>query len=221
MNHSPLLPAEPGKSQRGLLAGPAGALEYRLDTPAGSPHGVALLCHPHPLFQGTMDNKVVYALSRAALSQNLVALRFQFRGVGQSEGVHDHGIGEAQDTAFLLAELRSQYPDLPAVLMGFSFGAYMALKVAAQTPDLAGLVTIAPPLVYAGKAAVPEPLCPWLLVHGDADDVVPMPQTQERAGQMSNQPHWVTMPGAGHFFHGQLGELRQHVEAWLEGRGLV
>lgn len=211
---------EPGQRQRDVMQGPAGALEYCLEMPRTAPVGLALICHPHPLFQGSMDNKVVYALSRAALAQNLLVLRFQFRGVGRSDGPHDHGEGEAEDAAWLLARLRESQPGLPSVIMGFSFGAYMALKVAAADEALAGLVTIAPPLAYAGSGAVPQALCPWLLVHGTADDIVPFAETRRRAEQMTSPPQWVTMDDAGHFFHGQLGELRETVQSFLQSVGI-
>ena len=209
---------EPGESRRGLIQGPAGALEYRLDMPKAAPRAIALICHPHPLYQGSMDNKVVYSLARSAQSVGAVALRFQFRGVGGSDGPHDNGIGEADDSAFLLEQLRRVWPDCPALLMGFSFGSYMALKVAAQDSDLAGLVAIAPPLMYAGDSAVPEPRCPWLIVHGDADDVVSYEDTQQRAQGMSQTPEFHTIEGVGHFFHGELTRLRDLVESWLEAR---
>ncbi len=205
---------EPGASHKGLIQGPAGALEYRLEMPAGAPRALAVICHPHPLYQGTMDNKVVYTLSRAALAVGGVALRFQFRGVGGSEGPHDHGRGETQDTAWFLQRLQEAWPELPSVLLGFSFGSYMALQVAAEQ-QVAGLVAIAPPLAYAGAAVSPEPLCPWLVVHGDADDVVPYAETMDRIAKMSRTPELVTVSGVGHFFHGRLGELRDAVEPWL------
>lgn len=207
---------EPGESRRGVIQGPAGGLEYRLDMPADEPRAVAVICHPHPLFQGTMDNKVVYSLARSAQSCGVVALRFQFRGVGSSDGPHDKGVGEAEDTAFLLAELRRIWPQCPALLMGFSFGSYMAIKVAAQTDDLSGLVAIAPPLVYAGDADVPQPQCNWLVIHGDADDVVSYEETRTRAMQMAQPPEFHTIAGVGHFFHGELTQLRDLVETWLQ-----
>lgn len=208
----------PGSSSRGVLDGPAGGLEYRLELPAGPVAGAALICHPHPLYGGSMDNKVVYTLSRVALALNLAALRFQFRGVGQSAGPHDEGHGEAEDAAYLLDQLRQAWPDQPAVAMGFSFGAYMALKAAAARRDLAALVCIAPPLGYAGEGSVPEPACDWLIVHGREDEVVSYEDTRARAMAMTRTPDWVDVPGAGHFFHGQLGRLREAVEPWLAAR---
>ncbi len=205
---------EPGASHKGLIQGPAGALEYRLEMPPAPPVALAVICHPHPLFQGTMDNKVVYSLSRAALAKGCVALRFQFRGVGGSEGPHDEGRGEAQDTEWLLQRLQELWPGLPALLLGFSFGSYMALTVASRQP-VAGLVAIAPPLAYAADAPTPEPLCPWLVIHGDADDVVPYADTLARIRQMRRAPELVTVSGVGHFFHGRLAELRDAVEPWL------
>ena len=165
-----------------------------------------------------MDNKVVYTLSRLALQAGCVALRFQFRGVGASEGVHDQGRGEAQDTAFLLQALRRAYPQCPSFLAGFSFGAYMAVKVAAEDAQLAGLITVAPPLAYAGEDAVPQPQCDWLLLHGSDDEVVSYADTEQRAQAMAQSPEWVRIDGAGHFFHGQLNLLREPMQAWLAQR---
>lgn len=207
-----------GQACRGSLKGPAGDLEYRLDMPKNAARAVALICHPHPLYGGTMDNKVVYTLSRAALACDCVSLRFNFRGVGASDGPHDHGKGELEDAKFLLELLRSSHPELPVFLCGFSFGAYVALSVAAADDALAGLVTIAPPLAYAADQPVPQPQCDWLLVHGDADDVVSFEDTQSRAQGMQQPPHWVTAEGAGHFFHGQLGLLREQVEPFMHAR---
>lgn len=211
----PLRRPEAGKAVRERLAGPTGALEYRLEAPRGEPRAAALICHPHPLYGGTMDNKVVYTLARAALACDVVALRFQFRGVGGSEGAHDGGRGEGEDADFLLSALQAAYPDRPPLLMGFSFGAYVALACAARTKAVAGLLTVAPPLVYAGEGPVPQPDCPWLVVHGDADDVVSCEDTRRRAQALTTPPRWQTVDGAGHFFHGQLGELRTAAEDWL------
>ncbi len=205
----------PGQAEKGLIQGPQTVIEYRLEMPATAPVAVALICHPHPLYQGTMDNKVVYTLSRIALAQGCAALRFQFRGVGDSTGEHAQGEGEADDAVFLLKLLSAEYPGLPAVLLGFSFGAYVALTVAARRPEIAGLVTIAPPLMYAGDGPVPVPHCPWLVVHGTADEVVSYADTKARAQALRSPPQWVSAEGVGHFFHGQLGILRNVVPSWL------
>lgn len=207
-----------GQSQQGLIAGPAGALEYKLEMPKQALRGLMVICHPHPLYQGSMDNKVVYTLSRIALQAQCASLRFQFRGVGGSQGIHDEGQGEAQDTAYLLAALRETYPNIPSLIAGFSFGAYMAVKVAAEDPDLSALITVAPPLAYAGNGDVPQPQCDWLLLYGTADEVVSFADTQRRADAMRTPPQWVSIENAGHFFHGQLNSVREHTQTWLEQR---
>lgn len=206
---------ELGQTVKGVIQGDEVPLQFCLDMPKQAPRGVMLLTHPHPLYGGSMDNKVVYTLSRIALQAGCVSLRFQFRGVGESGGSHDEGHGETRDTAFMLQALRQNWPDIPSLLGGFSFGAYMAIKVAAQDAALAGLVTIAPPLAYAGDAAVPQPQCDWLLLHGDADDVVDHAQTHTLAQAMAQPPQWVSVPGTGHFFHGQLSLMREHVTPWI------
>ena len=206
---------ELGQNHKALIQGPAGSLEYKLEMPKQALQGIMLICHPHPLYQGTMDNKVVYTLSRLALQAGCASLRFQFRGVGRSSGPHDEGQGEAEDAAFLLNALRQAYPHQRSFAAGFSFGAYMALKVAAQDEHLSGLITVAPPLAYAGLGKTPQALCDWLVLHGDADEVVSFEDTQLRAQALQQPPEWVTIEGAGHFFHGQLNELREHCQSWL------
>ena len=178
----------------------------------------AVITHPHPLYGGDMHNNVVAAITRVYQQAGYSTLRFNFRGVGKTEASHDQGRGELDDVAFLLAALREQWPQLPVILCGFSFGAYMALSVAAADDQVRALITIAPPLAYAGNAEVPQPQCDWLLIHGTADDVVGYEETQQRAQAMRQPPQWVTLDGAGHFFHGQLGDLRAQVEPWLAAR---
>ncbi len=200
-----------------LIDGPAGALELRYEPPQQAPQGLALICHPHPLFGGTMDNKVVYALSRAAQNCGLASLRFNFRGVGGSEGEHADGAGELEDAAAVLAWGRSRLPAAPLLLAGFSFGAFIALMLAARTrPD--ALVTVAPPLHYADSGELPRPQCDWLLIHGDADDVVDCGTTLAQAEKLQPAPEVQVVEGAGHFFHGGIVDLGSRVERWISAR---
>ncbi len=209
----------PGQSTGLTLQGPAGDLEAWLETPVQytEPLGVTLICHPHPQFGGSMTNKVVHSLARSALGAGLAALRFNFRGVGASQGGYAEGKGETEDALAALEWLLAQQPDAQLVLAGFSFGAAVALRVSAQQAA-AQLVTIAPPLRYFDDSSIPVPQCPWLVVHGDADDVVDCKETQASLQAAGLTPELHVMSEAGHFFHGRLHELRDIVGPCLEQR---
>jgi alpha/beta superfamily hydrolase len=207
-----------GESVLGTLAGPAGDLECFVAVPRGEIHGVAVACHPHPLYGGAMSNKVVYALASAALAQGLVAARFNFRGVGQSQGTYDSARGETDDCLAVVEWLRAQRPGLPLLLAGFSFGAYVSLKAAA-TAQPAALVSIAPPFGrYFDEAALPpHPGCPWLAVHSRDDDTVSYDETSAILRDYEPAPTLVTVDGAGHFFHGRLQDIKDAVAPFLQG----
>ena len=183
--------------------------------PKGAPTGIAVVCHPHPLYGGALTNKVTYALASCALKQGLVAARFNFRGVGRSTGAHDHGRGEVDDTLAVASWLRSQQPALPLLLAGFSFGAFVSLKAAARAEPKA-LVSIAPPFKYfEGEPPPARPAGPWLVVHGLDDDVVPFAATRSVLDGYQPKPELVTFDGVGHFFHGRLGDLERAVGGFL------
>jgi hypothetical protein len=195
-------------TQRGVVAGPAGALAIAVDTPAGASRGLALVCHPHPLHGGTLDNKVVQTLARAFVALGYTCVRFNFRGVGGSEGQWDEGRGEIDDALAVLQAQRA--PGQALVLGGFSFGAYVASQVAAQLADgrapggaAERLVLVGPAASRFDVAAVPADT---LVVHGEVDDVVPLSATLDWARPQSLPV--VVVPGAGHFFHGQLPLLK-------------
>jgi uncharacterized protein len=195
-------------TQRGVVAGPAGALAIAVDTPAGASRGLALVCHPHPLHGGTLDNKVVQTLARAFVALGYTCVRFNFRGVGGSEGQWDEGRGEIDDALAVLQAQRA--PGQALVLGGFSFGAYVASQVAAQLADgrapggaAERLVLVGPAASRFDVAAVPADT---LVVHGEVDDVVPLSAALDWARPQSLPV--VVVPGAGHFFHGQLPLLK-------------
>lgn len=206
---------QPKGSLRTSIEGPAGALEILVERPENSA-GLMLICHPHPRFGGTLDNKVVYSLARSALATGLTAVRFNFRGVGKSEGVYDEGRGELEDAETVLAYARAQQTGA-LLLSGFSFGSAVALRLA-QRVAADGMISIAPPLSYFDGEAPPLPDCPWLVVHGDEDDVVAWQDTLARIETWSARPQIEIIQGAGHFFHGQLTDLRQRVEPFLRAR---
>ncbi len=208
----------PGEAGRGLIAGAAGAaIEVIVELPRdGDVRGLAVIAHPHPLYGGTLDNKVVYMLARGALDAGAAALRFNFRGVGRSEGVHDEGEGEGDDLLKVVAHARAGWPDLPLAVAGFSFGAFVALS-RARVAGARGVLTVAPPLMYVGKGRVPEPGVPWWMIHGDADEVVDYGDTLRRAQAAPQPPERIqTAEGVGHFFHGELPQVRAFATEFFE-----
>lgn len=186
------------------IAGPAGVIECAIDEPASAPNGVAVICHPHPQHGGTMDNKVVQTLARVFVQLGLRSVRFNFRGVGSSQGQWDEGRGEVDDALAVIAAHREAA--LPCVLAGFSFGGYVAAEASHRLPPEAKparLVLIAPSTQKQQVPAVPEGT---LVVHGEADDVVPLSATLDWARPQTLPV--IVIPGAGHFFHGQLTLLK-------------
>jgi alpha/beta superfamily hydrolase len=211
------LPAR-GESREIFVAGPAGRLEALLSMPRGDgpPAGLLLACHPHPLYGGALSNKVVYALANAALKSGMVALRFNFRGVGRSQGTYDEARGETDDAVAAAAWLRHSFPERPLVLAGFSFGAYISLKAAAQVHPAAQVSISIPFGRYVDQAAPPpHPGCPWLAVHSVDDDVVSWTETRAELQRYQPPPQIVELDGAGHFYHGRIGELQDIVTAFL------
>jgi alpha/beta superfamily hydrolase len=197
------------QTQRLDMAGPAGRLAVAVDLPAQgvTPRGVAVVCHPHPLHGGTMDNKVAQTLARAFTQLGYKAVRFNFRGVGGSEGSWDGGRGEVDDALAVIAAHRD--PALPLALAGFSFGAYVTTQAAAQLADgeqAERLVLIGPATVNFEVAVVPQNT---LVIHGESDEVVPLAATLDWARPQVLPV--VVVPGVGHFFHGQLSLLKSLV----------
>ena len=187
-----------------LIDGPAGALEVAFQRPANQPPiAFALICHPHPQFGGTMDNKVVQTLARAFAELGFATLRFNFRGVGKSEGGFDEGIGETEDAAAALAWGQAQLGvPLPLVAAGFSFGCFVQTRLLARSqPEQ--LVLVGPAV---NRFEIPEVPKDTIIIHGEEDDVVPLADVMNWA-RPQGLPVTV-FPGAGHFFHGRLPELK-------------
>lgn len=204
------------------IPGPAGRLQAILAEPDGAPESVqyaVAVCHPHPLHSGTMHNKVVHYLSKTFADHGAAALRFNYRGVGESEGGYDEGQGETDDVLAALDWLQTRYPQARLWLAGFSFGAYTSLK-AASLRDIAGLVSVAPPVHLFDMTQLPLPNCPWLVVQGDQDMVVSFAAVQQWVTQLSGAPHFVPMAGIGHFFHGKLNLLQGVVSDFLRQHGV-
>jgi alpha/beta superfamily hydrolase len=201
------------------IAGPAGPLETRLELPeaaGGEVRAFGVACHPHPLYGGTMDNKVTHVLARAMTERGAPAFRFNFRGTGASAGAFDNGRGEADDLAAVVAEGRRRFPGAELWLAGFSFGAFVALRAAATLGPVK-LVAVAPPVARFELGSVAHPDCDWLLLQGDADDVVPPEAVLSWAAGQARKPRLHVLAGAGHFFHGKLHELKPLVLDFLRG----
>jgi alpha/beta superfamily hydrolase len=202
-------PAFPSESTTLLLDGPAGALEVAVDrSDAATLPAVAIICHPLPIEGGTMHNKVVTMLARSLRELGLDTVRFNFRGTGNSEGSFDDGVGEADDLRAVATWVRAQRPEAALWLAGFSFGAYVSLRMAAELqPSM--LISIAPPVrrSWDFDSLVP-PTCPWLVIQGEADEVVDPQAVFDWIDTMRDPPDLVRMPGTGHFFHRKLMDLR-------------
>ena len=200
-----------------VLAGPAGRIEAALDLPSAGTvsRGLAVVCHPHPLHGGTLQNKVVQTLARAFVGLGYRCVRFNFRGVGASDGRWDEGRGEIDDALAVVHTQRAAGEAL--VMAGFSFGGYVASQAAARlapTDRAERLVLVGPAVRNFQMASVPEDT---LVIHGEVDDVVPLSAVFDWA-RPAALPVTV-LPGAGHFFHGQLPALKQIVTAAWAARG--
>jgi uncharacterized protein len=189
--------------RRSSIAGPAGTLEVAFNVPEGAVRGIALIAHPHPLQGGTLDNKVVQTLAKTFAALGYAAVRFNFRGVGQSEGQFDDGIGETDDALAALAAAKLEFGELPVALAGFSFGSYVQTRVAhAITAER--LVLIGPAVKRFPIEAVPPDT---IVIHGEEDDVVALADVL--AWARPQQLPIVVFPGCGHFFHGRLPQLQR------------
>ena len=197
------------RTVREHIVGPAGRIECAIDRPAGAPRGIAIACHPHPQFGGTLDNKVVQTIARACLDLGWACVRFNFRGVGASEGAWDDGRGEVDDAVAVAAHWRGreEFSGLPYLLAGFSFGGYVAVEVLQRlgSGDPPRRVVLVGPSTE--KQAVPGVPADTLVIHGESDDVVPLAATLAWA-RPQNLPV-IVFPGVGHFFHGQIALLKK------------
>lgn len=186
-----------------------GVIETLVETPAGAARGLALIAHPHPLHGGSLDNKVTAMLARAALACGLIAVRPNFRGVGQSTGTFDHGIGESEDLRVVAKAIGRRQPGLPWSLLGFSFGAYVQHRLAARI-EAEHLILVGPAVTLYPFGPPPVPTT---IVHGEADELIPLVQVEAYARQHGIP--LIILPTAGHFFHGQLIQLRETVRNLL------
>jgi alpha/beta superfamily hydrolase len=202
------------QTEKLLISGPSGQLEAELSLPnayqIGAP--VAVVCHPHSLYGGSLRNKVVHILADTFTELGLPTLRFNFRGVGKSEGKFDQGQGEQEDLKSAIAWLQARFEGAPLWLAGFSFGAYVAYQ-AHRSLTLDRLLLVAPPisLFVFGQ---PEPVTiPWMVIQGSQDEIVPAKDVENWVSAQANPPEFHLMQDASHFFHGRLNDLRSLVLA--------
>ena len=192
-----------------LLRGPTGLVECAVDVPEPNCErlGTIIICHPHPEHGGTMHNKVVTILERSMRELGLRTVRFNFRGVGQSEGNFDDGYGETDDLFAVAEWVRRTRPDDSLWLGGFSFGSYITTR-AALNLDTGYLISIAPPVDRYAFESLHHPECPWLVVQGDEDEVVNVDIVNNWASKLKPPPELVIMQNADHFFHRRIMDLR-------------
>ena len=205
------------KLERVFIPGPVGRLEALLEwDPAVDPRMVALVCHPHPQFGGTLHNKVVFRAAKAATTLGLAALRFNFRGVGESEGEYSEGAGERDDVRAALDYLLTRFAEKPVCLMGFSFGAWVGLAVGARDHRVKNLVGLGLPTASTDLAFLREVTKPKLIVQGTEDVYGPRDQVQTLFASLPEPKriHWVER--ADHFFAGKLDEVQAAVRVFLE-----
>jgi alpha/beta superfamily hydrolase len=199
-------------SEKFTLQGGAGLMEGLIDMPAGAPKGIALVAHPHPLYGGTMENKVAQTLARTFVALGYVAARINFRGVGASEGEHDHGHGETDDMMILHQHMVQRFPGLPVSLSGFSFGTFVQSHLAQR---LAAAGTPAERLVLVGTAAakwqIADVPADTILIHGENDETIPLSDVLDYARPQDIPV--IVIPGADHFFHRKLGHIKNWVVA--------
>ncbi|MDR4652444.1 MAG: alpha/beta hydrolase [Nitrosomonas sp.] len=193
-----------------FIEGPAGKIETVLAEPATFPSGIAVVAHPHPLHGGTMDNKVVHTVFKSMIEFGHIAVKFNFRGTGNSEGAFDHGIGEVEDAVAVVQSIKNQFidhaGDLPLLLAGFSFGGGVQIQ-AAERLNPESLILVSPSLKHVGALNIPANVKNTLIIQGDKDDIVPLNTILDWAAPQSLPV--VIIPGAEHFFHGKLNILKR------------
>ncbi len=200
-----------------LLAGSAGDLEALISVQDGA-QKIVICCHPHPLYGGTMRNKVVHTLHRTFINQGMNTLRFNFRGVGRSQGSYADGLGEVDDVMAVRAWVAAHFPRLDIAIAGFSFGAYVSLK-AAQQSDYNFVVTVAPPVERFNFQQIRIAEYPWILIQPMADEVV-NPHAViawfDSVNRKIAMTRLIKIAAGSHFFHGKLVELKRRLSVALE-----
>ena len=200
-----------------FLEGPAGQLEAILWTPVGAAPSplAAVVCHPHPLFGGTMHNKVVYQTAKALDALGIPVVRFNFRGAGLSAGVHDRGAGEQGDVRAALDFLASEFPGVPLLLAGFSFGAWVGLRVGCEDPRVSHLIGLGIPVNSTDFSFLRQCDKPKLFVHGSNDEFGAIEKVKALIPTLPGNNHLAVVEGVDHFFAGKLDQLARAINAWL------
>jgi alpha/beta superfamily hydrolase len=201
-----------------FLEGPAGRLEAMLWTTAAASAGnlVALVCHPHPLFGGTMHNKVVYQAAKALHRKGMPVLRFNFRGVGLSEGEHNRGRGEQDDVRTAFDYLAKEFPARPILLAGFSFGSWVGLRVGCEDPRVTSLIGLGIPVNKSDLSYLASCAKPKLFIQGENDEFGARANVEEFVATLPEPKRLVIVPGVDHFFTGKLPEVGAAIEAWID-----
>jgi alpha/beta superfamily hydrolase len=205
------------ESKNFFLEGPAGKLEAILWTPARStPAMVALVCHPHPLFGGTMHNKVVFQTAKALDSLGIAVLRFNFRGAGLSEGTHDKGRSEVDDVRQALEFLVGQFRETPLLVAGFSFGCWVGLRAGCEDARVEKLIGIGAPVNDSDFSYLAECSKPKLFVHGSNDQFGDVKKVRQMVASLPGKNELVVVDGVDHFFTGKIEELAKAIIEWLK-----
>lgn len=201
-----------------LIPGPAGDLETLTSCPASweNHRPIAVICHPHPLYGGSMKNKVVHILANTFNDMGLLSVTFNFRGVGKSRGRFAHGEGEVEDLLSVVKYLRERYDDAPIWLAGFSFGAFVAFQ-GHQRAHVERLLLVAPPVSMFEFSQGIHVKVPWMVIQGGKDEITFAPDVSKWVHRQANRPEYHWMAEADHFFHGRLNRIRDAVTAsWME-----
>jgi uncharacterized protein len=208
-------------SRNFFLEGPAGRLEAILWTPSAPlqrrPPLAAVVCHPHPLFGGTMHNKVVYQAAKSLDALGIPVLRFNFRGTGLSAGEHDHGVGEQDDVRAALDFLAKQFPGVPLLLAGFSFGAWVGLRVGCEHARVSHLIGLGIPVNNSDFSFLSQCSKAKLFVHGSEDQYGTVERVKTLVASLPGEKHLVVVEGADHFFAGKLDQLHAAITTWFQG----
>ena len=207
------------ESKNFFLAGPAGKLEAVLWTPAhgAQPRFAAVVCHPHPLFGGTLHNKVVYPAAKALDACGGAVLRFNFRGTGLSEGTHDRGLGERDEVRAAVEFLAGRFSDVPLVVAGFSFGCWVGLRVGCEDERVKRLIGIGAPVNDSDFTYLEKCSKAKLFVHGSNDEFGDVKKLMALVNGLPGEKKLVVVDGVDHFFKGKIEELGKAVSGWMEG----
>ncbi|WP_119343197.1 alpha/beta hydrolase [Facilibium subflavum] len=203
-----------------VIQGNKGEIEIAYDPPKSNtyPDITAVVCHPHPLFQGSMHNKVVTTISRALTGLGVGCMRFNYRGVGKSQGCYDNGVGEVDDALSVAMHILKQHLEQKIIFTGFSFGGSVAYKAAMKCQNTVGLLTVAPAVVNFPLEGIKEPTMPWCVIQGIDDEVVDAQAVFDFAIKTNVPVHIIKLDQVGHFFHGKLVELKNEIQWYFQQR---